>query len=592
MRSSLAGTCAVTAIALAAAAASLRAADGHAVVGVAEQVPGLALVAAGLVLAARFRDRHDPQLLVAAGLVWLVGNFALQDELSTLAGSTRLTLDMPRFILIWIVLGLPGGVVRHRLDRGLVVAGALVSCLLVPLALALSAPDGNPVRIDAPDLEGVIVALADLGAGLLAVTVAIRAVRKYAAESAPGRRILGPVLLVGLVTAIVDGVSVVTTASSDVDVTVYGSGDLAVDISAIAILVAWTALALVFFVAVGRSRSSAGAVGRLLPDLSGDASEQQLQAMLSRAVGDPTLVLELNPGPSGDQVRTPHRATTEVVFGEHTLARLHHDHALLEHPAALEAATAALGLLLGRRRLTQALDDTARRSSADRVRLESDLARVRDAFGAFVDPTVAASAIEGGWEVGGYEVEVTVMFLDVRGFTAWAERSTPGEVVSRMNSLWELVVPIVLANEGHANKFIGDGLLAVFGAPRPCADHADRALAAAGTIVKEVAVRFAGTLEVGIGLHSGDVMAGTIGGGGRVEFTVIGDVVNTAARIESATRLTRDAILLSEATRIRLTTAAADRFVSRPGIELKGKRTPLTLYTPAPTADPVALSVP
>ena len=170
------------------------------------------------------------------------------------------------------------------------------------------------------------------------------------------------------------------------------------------------------------------------------------------------------------------------------------------------------------------------------------------------------------------------MFLDVRDFTGFAERAAPREVVSTLNRLFESAVPIVRRHGGHVDKFIGDGFLAVFGAPRPASDHADQALAAALEIARAVDVMEDRRLEIGIGLNTGSVVAGSIGGAGRLEFSVIGDAVNVAARVESATRETGDVILLSERTRELL--HGEHELVERPGIELKGKSAPATLYAP------------
>jgi adenylate cyclase len=136
---------------------------------------------------------------------------------------------------------------------------------------------------------------------------------------------------------------------------------------------------------------------------------------------------------------------------------------------------------------------------------------------------------------------------------------------------------------GHANKFIGDGLLGVFGAPEAHPDHADRALAAALEIAVSVRERYGTRLRIGIGLNSGTVVAGTIGGGGRIEFTVIGDAVNTAARVEEATRITGDEVLLTEATRSRLR-ADHGGFVGRGDAELKGKTARVRLHAPLAVA--------
>jgi adenylate cyclase len=136
---------------------------------------------------------------------------------------------------------------------------------------------------------------------------------------------------------------------------------------------------------------------------------------------------------------------------------------------------------------------------------------------------------------------------------------------------------------GHANKFVGDGLLGVFGAPERLIDHADRAMAAALDIVSCVRERYGDGLRIGIGLNSGTVVAGTIGGGGRVEFTVIGDAVNTAARVEEATRATGDDILITDATLRRLR-ADHGGFIGRGEAELKGKSERVRLHAPLVTA--------
>jgi adenylate cyclase len=212
--------------------------------------------------------------------------------------------------------------------------------------------------------------------------------------------------------------------------------------------------------------------------------------------------------------------------------------------------------------------------------------RLRQAFGAYVDPGLAERVLAEGAELGGEEREVSVLFLDVRGFTAFAERASPHEVMAQLNDLWELAVPILLHHGGHANKFIGDGLLGVFGAPQPLDDHAEQAVAAALEIAEQVGERFAGRLTVGIGINSGPVVAGTVGGGGRVEYAVIGDTVNTASRVEAATRETGDAVLITDATRALLADGR-HTLRERPHIPLKGKQAPVGLWA-VQAASPVA----
>ena len=203
--------------------------------------------------------------------------------------------------------------------------------------------------------------------------------------------------------------------------------------------------------------------------------------------------------------------------------------------------------------------------------------RLHEAFGAYVAPEVAQRVLREGVSLEGEEVEVTVLFLDIRGFTALAERSSAREVVTLLNEFFEVVVPCVKRHGGHANKFVGDGLLCVFGAPERLRDHADRAVGCAVELAGLVAERFPGRIEVGIGLNSGPVVAGTVGGGGRVDFTVIGDAVNTAARVEEATRGTGDTALATAATRALLVDDRW-RWQERPPVPLKGKTETVALF--------------
>jgi class 3 adenylate cyclase len=196
--------------------------------------------------------------------------------------------------------------------------------------------------------------------------------------------------------------------------------------------------------------------------------------------------------------------------------------------------------------------------------------RLHDAFGSYVDPELADRVLEEGAVFAGEELEVTILFLDMRDFTGFAEGSSPHEVVARLNELFDCVVPVIEHHGGHVDKFIGDGLLAVFGAPEPLAGHAEWGVAAAREIAAVVHERFGDSLGIGIGVNSGPVVAGTIGGGGRLEFTVVGDVVNTAARVERVTRETGDDVLITEATRELLDEPRG--VLPRGTVQLQGKR--------------------
>jgi class 3 adenylate cyclase len=226
---------------------------------------------------------------------------------------------------------------------------------------------------------------------------------------------------------------------------------------------------------------------------------------------------------------------------------------------------------------------TLTRSFNEMVEGLQERERLREAFAAFVDPVLAERVVAEGTMIEGQEVEVTVLFIDIRDFTALAERLSARELVDQLNSFYSLVVPLLVRHGGHANKFIGDGLLAVFGAPQAHRDHADRGVAAALDIAEAVRERYHGELRIGIGINSGTVIAGTVGGGGRVDFTVIGDAVNTASRVEEATRVSGDEILVTEATRCLLERDFGG-FEPREAIPFKGKSEPVQLCAPSVTA--------
>ncbi len=205
-------------------------------------------------------------------------------------------------------------------------------------------------------------------------------------------------------------------------------------------------------------------------------------------------------------------------------------------------------------------DDDLGALAASFNRMQAGLAerqRLQAAFGTYVDPALAVRLLEQGDDIfTGERREVTVMFVDVRDFTPFAEANCAEDTVARLNALFEIVVPAVVDAGGHVNKFLGDGALAVFGAPNDLTDHADAAVAAAALIHRLVTERFGDALRIGIGINTGLVIAGTIGGAGKLEFTLIGDTVNVAARVEQLTKTTRDAILLTHQT--------VDAMVSQP----------------------------
>ena len=232
-------------------------------------------------------------------------------------------------------------------------------------------------------------------------------------------------------------------------------------------------------------------------------------------------------------------------------------------------------------RLPVVQDDDLGALAASFNRMQAGLAerqRLQAAFGTYVDPTLASRLLEQGDDVfTGERREVTVMFVDVRDFTPFAEANTAEDTVTRLNALFEIVVPAVVDAGGHVNKFLGDGALAVFGAPNDLADHADAAVTAAVLIQRLVAERFGGELRIGIGINTGVVIAGTIGGAGKLEFTLIGDVVNVAARVEQLTKTTGDTILLTHQT-VDALDGRSHELVERGSHVLKGKSAPVQVF--------------
>ncbi len=178
--------------------------------------------------------------------------------------------------------------------------------------------------------------------------------------------------------------------------------------------------------------------------------------------------------------------------------------------------------------------------------------RLRDAFGRYVAPEVADEIMRGPASLRGSTVDATVVFADIRGFTALSERLRPAEVVAFLNRYVAAVEPAIRAERGYINKFGGDSILAVFGAPVAEPEHVKRAVRAAlgmsAALARFNAVESASGLDpvrIGIGIHCGEMVAGSVGSTERMEYTVIGDVVNVASRIQSLNKDYGTEILVS-----------------------------------------------
>jgi len=218
--------------------------------------------------------------------------------------------------------------------------------------------------------------------------------------------------------------------------------------------------------------------------------------------------------------------------------------------------------------------------------------RIREAFGTYLDEEVAEYILSEGFSEEGVEVEVSILFCDVRDFTRLAASMDAKEVVAALNGLFEVVVPIVSRNGGHVDKFEGDGLLAVFGAPEGYTDHAARAARAACQMAHAVNERDAAgeAIRIGVGVNTGLVVAGAIGGAGRLNFSVIGDPVNVAARVESETRRLEGDVLVTQRTRDELPGDSEEfEVLDRGAHSLKGVDERLPLFEVRLARQPVAV---
>lgn len=197
-----------------------------------------------------------------------------------------------------------------------------------------------------------------------------------------------------------------------------------------------------------------------------------------------------------------------------------------------------------------------------------DRQRVRDVFSQYVGAEVAQKALEERPELGGEERKVAVLFIDVIGSTTYAVDHTPEEVVAALNEFFDVVVEVVHRNKGVINKFQGDAALAVFGAPVSLHDAASHALQAARELQDELSGR---ELKAGIGVASGHVVAGHIGGSDRFEYTVIGDAVNGAARLTELAKDTPGLVLTNAATLRAANEVEQQRWTLMKSVELRGR---------------------
>ena len=212
--------------------------------------------------------------------------------------------------------------------------------------------------------------------------------------------------------------------------------------------------------------------------------------------------------------------------------------------------------------------------------------RVRDLLDKNVSPEVAARLLRDGATLGGEEREVTVLFADLRGFTTLSERLAPPELLALLNRYLDRMSGAIEAHGGVIDKFIGDAIMALFGAPVTQGDAPARAIAAAlametalAALNAELAAEGRPPLAIGVGINTARVVAGNMGSSRRLNYSVIGDGVNVAARLQALTRVAdyRTSIILSAATRAAAGPAGA---ASRPlgTVAVKGRSEPVEIF--------------
>jgi adenylate cyclase len=207
----------------------------------------------------------------------------------------------------------------------------------------------------------------------------------------------------------------------------------------------------------------------------------------------------------------------------------------------------------------------------------------RELISTFATKEVADDLLTSGFSLGGKHLDATALFCDIRSFTTIAEARDPGETIELLNDYYTLMMDAIGGEGGIVNQMVGDGLMAIFGAPLPSEDHRLRAVLAARQMLElirlfnaEQAARDKVQIEIGVGIASGRVVAGYTGTQRRATYTCVGDTVNVAARLESHTKVLGRPILIDEDTRGGLD----DEIAVEPQGELlvKGKTQPVKVY--------------
>ncbi len=208
----------------------------------------------------------------------------------------------------------------------------------------------------------------------------------------------------------------------------------------------------------------------------------------------------------------------------------------------------------------------------------------RELIRRFATAEVAQDLEESGFALGGRSVEATAMFSDIRSFTTLAESQSPADTIELLNTYYTLMFEAISGQGGVVNQMVGDGLMAIFGAPLPLKNHGEQAVRSALEMIEmidlfnlDLAAAGKPTIRIGIGIATGQVIAGYTGTHRRATYTCVGDTVNLAARLEAYTKVAGQPILIDENTRQSL--SGAIQVENLGPAQIKGKNQEVTIYS-------------
>lgn len=225
-----------------------------------------------------------------------------------------------------------------------------------------------------------------------------------------------------------------------------------------------------------------------------------------------------------------------------------------------------------------------------RVNASLEKKRLRDQqrklFRTFATPQVAEELLHKGFALGGKYVEATALFADIRGFTSIAEKQDPADTIELLNNYFALMFDAIVSSSGTLNQMVGDGFMAVYGAPISMDDHRERAVRAALEMLEllkafnvEQAARNKVQVQIGVGIASGQMIAGYTGTQHRATYTCVGDTVNLASRIENHTKVAGKPILIDKNTRDGLPSSIQVEALGP--VLFKGKQQPVEIFSVA-----------